>query len=345
MSIGEIAKLAGVSHATVSRVINNRPGVSPARIKIVREAMRNVGFRPSSRGRRLGATPRAGDVAMLMIGADLNLLLAPVASAALHGAQDALAQRGFNMLFGKLNDAGRLPPQVTSGRVDGLLLYGYPPPRKLHDQLSHFPCVWLLSPRAGRGFWGDRVQPDNEAIGRLAANYLADRGHTEVAMLNLSPDHLGYRQRTDAFASTTRSRGGRARVVVRSDGEQAMPFVASFEAAQVAEAVDEMLADGPMPTGLFVPRDPLLVPVYRELRLRGVEPGRDIAVIGCNNERVLDGLEPRPATIDLQPRLIGQQAVEQLLRRIEQPSAPESVVLSVKPTLVEGDGQARGNGT
>jgi LacI family transcriptional regulator, purine nucleotide synthesis repressor len=338
MSIVEVAKLAGVSHATVSRVINNRPGVSPERVKLVRQAMQNIGYSPSGRGRPVNAQTRVGNIALLMIGADLTLMLAPVAGAVLHAVEDSLAALGFNLILGKLNDSGRLPPNVANGRVDGLLLYGYPPPRKYHSRLAKFPCVWLLSPRSPRGYWGDRIEPDNEAVGRIAADYLVSNGHGHVAMLNLSPDHQGYEARTRAFVETAESHGSKPHVIVDNRIKQGTPFVTEFDERSVSTLISQYMAIEPRPTGLFVPRDALTVMVYHELRARGVEPGRDVSVISCNNEPVLGGLDPRPATIDLRPDLIGRQAVEQLIWRLRKPHDPVSVVSAVEPRLVPGDG-------
>ncbi len=337
MSIVEVAKLAGVSHATVSRVINNRPGVSPECVQLVRKAMQNIGYTPSGRGRPVNAQARVGTIALLMIGADVTLMLAPVANAVLHAVEDTLAEKGFNLILGKLNESGRLPPSVANGRVDGLLLYGYPPPRVHLSRLSKFPCVWLLSARSPRGYWGDRIEPDNEAIGRIAAEHLISKGHKQIAMLNLSPDHMGYEVRTRAFIETANRHGIPAHEVVEGKLESAMPFMAEFDELQVKQIVSRFLAMEDRPTGLFVPRDSLTVMVYHELRAQGVEPGRDVQVVSCNNEPVLGGLDPRPATIDLRPEIIGKQAVEQLSLRIQKPNDPVSVVSTVQPKLRIGD--------
>ncbi len=337
MSIVEVAKLAGVSHATVSRVINNRPGVSPECVKLVRQAMQNIGYTPSGRGRHANGQTRVGNVALLMIGADLTLMMAPVAGAVLHAVEDALADHGFNLILGKLNDSGRLPPNVANGRVDGLLLYGFPPPRKHQSRLAKFPCVWLLSPRSARGYWGDRIEPDNEAIGKMAAEYLVSRGHKHLGLLNLSPDHLGYEARTRAFSEAAKAGGAEAHVIVDGRVDQSTPFVADFEEQAVKQLVTQMKNMPQLPTGLFVPRDPLTVMVYHELRAQGIEPGRDVEVISCNNEPLLAGLDPKPATIDLRPDVIGRQAVEHLIQRVRKPHDPVTVVSSVEPKLVPGD--------
>lgn len=299
--------------------------------------MQNIGYTPSGRGRQMNGPTRVGNVALLMIGADLTLMMAPVAGAVLHAVEDALADKGFNLILGKLNDSGRLPPNVANGRVDGLLLYGYPPPRKHHSRLAKFPCVWLLSPRTGRGYWGDRIEPDNETIGRIAGEYLVSRGHKHVAILNIKPDHMGYEARTQAFVGAAGAGGAEAHVLVDGQVDQSTPFVAEFEEQAVRGLVTRFKSMATRPTGLFVPRDPLTVMVYHELRAQGIEPGRDVDVISCNNEPVLAGLDPRPATIDLRPDVIGRQAVEHLIQRVRKPHDPVTVVSVVEPKLVPGD--------
>lgn len=299
--------------------------------------MQNIGYTPSGRGRHVNGPTRVGNVALLMIGADLTLMMAPVAGSVLHAVEDALADQGFNLILGKLNDSGRLPPNVANGRVDGLLLYGYPPQRKHHSSLAKFPCVWLLSPRIARGYWGDRIEPDNEAIGRIAAEYLVSRGHKSVALLNLKPDHMGYEARTRSFREYARANGAESHELVDGQIDQSTPFVAEFEDQAVKGLVARFKDMENRPTGLFVPRDPLTVMVYHELRAQGIEPGRDVDVISCNNEPVLAGLDPRPATIDLQPDVIGRQAVEHLIQRVRKPHDPVTVVTVVEPRLVPGD--------
>lgn len=299
--------------------------------------MQNIGYTPSGRGRPVNTQTRVGTIALLMIGADLTLMLAPVAGAVLHAVEDSLADLGFTLILGKINDSGRLPPSVANGRVDGLLLYGYPPSRAHYSRLARFPSVWLLSPRSPRGYWGDRIEPNNEAIGSLAADHLASKGHKHVAMLNLSPDHLGYETRTRAFVETATGHGLQPHVVLGGKAENTMPFTADFDEDEVKNIVESFLKLDPRPTGLFIPRDSLTVLVYHELRAHGVEPGRDVEVVSCNNEPVLSGLNPRPATIDLRPEVIGQQAVEQLSIRIQKPNDPVSVVSTVQPRIVTGD--------
>ena len=170
----------------------------------------------------------------------------------------------------------------------------------------------------------------------MAAEYLVAKGHGRIAMLNLSSDHMGYEARTRAFVDTAKLLEAESHTIVDDRFEQGTSFMAEFDEQSVKELVASYLAIEPRPTGLFVPRDSLTVMVYHELRAQGVEPGRDVEVISCNNESVIGGLDPRPATLDLRAEVIGRQAVEQLILRIQKPHDPVSVVSAVEPRLVEG---------
>jgi len=78
------------------------------------------------------------------------------------------------------------------------------------------PSVWILSQRSARGYWGDRVCPDNEVIGRLAAERLLSRGHRHVAYLYFSATHMGFRSRAEAFAETVEEYGGTCSMIAEN---------------------------------------------------------------------------------------------------------------------------------
>jgi len=338
MSIAEVAKLAGVSHATVSRVINQRPGVSHDMARRVNDAMKRLNYTPPAK--RRGPKPKSrmgvhtGNIALLFVGTDPALLAAPVAASVLHAAEDALAQRGFNMIVGQLGDSDRLPPNVANGQVDGLLMHGYPPSRKIAETLNKFPTVWMLSQRRQRGYWGDRVAPDNQAIGRVAAEYLIDNTHAHVAFLHCDTTHLGFDARAEAFISWAKDSGAATATIVRNPDDQELSPHQQYTQENINRLVDQLLDLSPRPTGVFVPRDPLTVMVYSALRERGVEPGRDIAIVSCDNNSMLAGLSPKPSTIDIRPSVIGSRAVDQLIWRMENPYAPIRSVCLVEPRLI-----------
>lgn len=342
MSIVEVAKLAGVSHATVSRVINCRPNVSSTSVQRVRDAMRQLHYVPPAK--RRGPKPKAsgintGNIGLLFVGEKPTLATSPVMARVLHAAQDELVLNGLNLMVGQITTSAGLPPNVTSGQVDGLLMHGLPPSAGIRKQLSRYPaCVWLLSQRRQRGYWGDRVSPDNFKVGDMAASYLIERGHERIAVIHCDPSHLGFSTRVQGFEATASEADVEYQTLADVDRKAIETDKPDQSDAPFEALVDQLLAmKDQMPTGLFIPRDTLTIRMYRILRKRGLEPGRDIDIISCDNIPALDGLDPRPTSIDVRPEEIGRRAVEQLLWQINSRQVPMNVTSMVEPVLVSGE--------
>ena len=339
MSIVKVAKLAGCSHTTVSRVINQHPGVSAGAASRVQAAMRKLNYVPpvKRRGPRPKSRPiaRTGNIALLMFGTEATELVAPVSSAVVHAAQGALSDRGFSMTLSQVRDDTRLPAVVTRGEVDGLLLHGMPPSTEMANRLRRTPAVWLMSPRSEAGYWGDRVAPDNGAIGKMAADYLIDRGHARIAFLYVDATHRGFSERAAAFEYAAGSVGVACDVIRGDTSPDAGDFRAQREL--INQLIDRFVALPDRPTGLFVPRGQTTLMVFEALRSRGMEPGRGVTVIACDNDPALAGLDPQIATIDVRPDRVGRRAVEQLMASIEKRDVHGRSTICIEPTLVTPD--------
>ncbi len=338
----EVAKLAGVSHATVSRVINGRSDVSPASVQRVREAMQKLRYVPPAR--RRGPKPKAskirtGNIGILFFSETPTLATSPITAYALHAIEQEAAANGFGVMLGQVTAAGSLPQAVAAGRVDGLLMHGLPPSADIQQKLSRYSaCVWILSQRRQRGYWGDRVSPDNYKIGEMACRYLIGRGHQRIAAINCDPGHFGFASRTRGFVDAARDAGVSFKTLVDADPVLEKDQPRPNGGSQYNALIDQLVAGpAPRPTGLFIPRDVLTIQMYRVLRRRGIEPGRDIEIISCDNIPALDALDPKPTTIDVRPDEIGRRAVQQLIWRINQRDAPLNVTSMVEPRLVPAD--------
>jgi LacI family transcriptional regulator len=342
MSMAEVAKLAGVSYATVSRVINGRSDVSSKSTQLVRDAMQRIGYIPPAR--RRGPKPRAsgvrtGNIGVLFIGEAPTLATSPISAFVLHAIEQAAAAQGFGVMLGQVTAAGGLPQSVVNGQVDGLLMHGQPPSSDIRQQLSRYSaCVWLLCQRTQLGYWGDRVSPDNYQIGTLACHYLLDRGHRRIAAVHCDLSHMGFVARARGCEDAAREMGVPCTMLADEQAIFGRDGPSTREAAQYDALIDQLLSsDGPRPTGLFIPRDALTIQMYRALRRRGIQPGRDIEIVSCDNIPALDALDPRPTTIDVRPEEIGRRAVEKLIGRINQRETPMNLTSLVEPRLVPGD--------
>jgi DNA-binding LacI/PurR family transcriptional regulator len=337
MSITRVAKLAGVSTSTVSRVINNHPRVAPETAKSVRKAMEQLKYTPSDR--RPGPKPSlrtrtgASSIAFFVLGTSGGRST-PAFEGLLHGVSQAANSHGLNLVFTHVPDAEHLSSSVVSSRVDGALLHGALPGKELRQRLRDVPTVWLMGNRR-RPEWGDQVMPDGYEVGELAAKYLLSHGHRHLAFLNLDGTHWALRLYGHAFSATAADAGVSCESV-----EQPREAAASYWQEHSFEAVERLvqryLELSPRPTGIFVADDMQVALIQPAIQRHGVEigPGK-VQIVSCNNEKpYLLGLNPKPAEIDIRASSVGLRGVEQLIWRLEHPDVEERIVTTIEPDLV-----------
>jgi DNA-binding LacI/PurR family transcriptional regulator len=329
MSISEVAKAANVSPATVSRVLNQSRSVSPEKVGRIQAAMAELGYSPGAvRPGPKSADRRGvqtGNVLLLSIGqfSVVQMLNMPALPMLLGGAQEALGDRGMNVIFAHCRDGCTVPQALSPKSVDGVLVIGY------LDQLStafakrleQLPLVWLLHRSEQMSDFGGYIRCDNEQVGELAGEYLAGQGHKETAVLTRSPGHSVYTPRVRRFAASVRRQGSN---VIELTGQHRYD-PSQPPAAFVPAAIDRLLEQTPQVTGLFCVSDYLMLAAHCALLRRGVEPGRDVTLIGCDNDpQSMSQMYPRPATIDIQLTGIGREGVNRLMAQINDPSETAS---------------------
>lgn len=338
MSIVKIADKAGVSYATVSRVINGRSGVSEQTAEKVRQVIRDLGYTPPPPSQRRGPNAagrpgvRHGTLALLWT-CSRDASMNSVANSLLHGATQAATRHGLNLVVDHIADSRQLPPLVETGKVDGVLLHGPEPDPETTEKLRHYPVVWLLS--SGSNQWGDRVQPDNEAIAELALETLVERGHKQLACISSRPGSgsSAYWKRALAFQEAAERRGLHS-VLQTEDHVAVRPD--SVERSGDADAMARrLLALEPRPSGVFVAND-LMIRLHHALLRQGVRPNQDIQIVCCNRENLWAvGVEPSPLVISIQSESIGHIAVEHVLWRLANQDHSGRMRILVGPKLLD----------
>jgi LacI family transcriptional regulator len=341
-SIKDVAIKAGVSVATVSNVLNNKSNVSPATGLAVRDAIAKLGYSPRPPERRPG--PRLGKrkapttyrIALLAVGMNRVLLNAPVYVALLHGVETALRTRGLTMVLYHAPDLDSLPSEIRQKKLDGLVLFLSNSGEQMDKAglLRSIPCVRVMGDTLAQP-WHDQVTYRNDLIGVLAAQYLLARGHRHTAVLGHIESSL-WQTRAQSFIDTLHAAGGTALSLEDNKLETVEKDTLLIDQQRLIALLDRLLASKPRPTGIFLLADIFVPPIYFQLLHRKIQPGKDIEVISCNNEqRLLNGLIPQPATIDIHAEEIGKKAVEHLLWRIEHPGTDLMTIL-LSPKIVEG---------
>jgi DNA-binding LacI/PurR family transcriptional regulator len=340
MSILEVSKAAGVSIATVSRVLNGHANVSEAAVKAVHAAVEKVGHQvPEFRnniGRPSLATAgiRSGAIAVVFPDVNQEALKTTLSARLLSGISGRLQARGLNMLVTGLEREGDVPACVERKQVDGVIVRGTTWAVELCKSMQSLPLVWMFESGYQPALEADMVIENNESIGAMAAQWLIGRKHRRLAIISLLRNHPALRLRRMFFCEMAEQAGVDA-------------LVLSGDKTDAEGLVDRMLAETNRPTGLFVPgSDAQVVDVYRALSARGVKIGKDIDLISCSNDaNRMSALDPTLPNIDIQPELIGRAAVDSLLWRLrhrkEEPRrtviAPHFMTNGVSPVFPSKD--------
>lgn len=336
VSVQEVARLAGVSASTVSRVINQHPSVSTSTAESVRRAMTRLNFSPTPRAMRsMGLDRRAAGatIAFLVLG-NSGSSQAPAFEHLLRGVSGACDRHGLRMTLSFIAHDDAKSVDLDSRRLDGLLLHGARPVESLASALRILPTVWLMANRQ-RVDWGDQVMPDNTLIGDIAARHLLDRGHRRLAYLGVSMTSLGFMVRRLSFLRTAEGRGAVVHTAIAEEPRSNGYWDSAALHGLGQKLVDQVLSQKDRPTGFFVTEDRLVHPIYAALSKAGLEVGKGIDVVSCNNEQQhLVGLPNPPATIDIRAESIGARGVEQLIWRLCNRDRVERVRLMVEPKLV-----------
>ena len=259
----------------------------------------------------------------------------PIYSAVVTGVEQAVAEaeKTFVLRHVLPDEAGN--GDVLAGRVDGAILFGAVNAQE--ECVGGMPCVKVMGWKSDSASRCDRVSYDDRRVGELAAGYLLEDGHRHVAFIGTASPGAGDVPRGDAFLRTTGEAGCTAHVLWDDSLFEETGNVQTVNHERMDAIVGRLEELTPRPTGIFVHADALTQCLYPTLIEHGLRPGDDVEIVSCNNEEILlNGLHPRPATIDIHASDIGRQAVVQLLRRLEHPDEPR-IEITVEPELVRSE--------
>ncbi|MEL7373816.1 MAG: LacI family DNA-binding transcriptional regulator, partial [Pseudomonadota bacterium] len=275
----EVAKRAGVSTATISRVINRQSGVSEATAANVRRAMAELGYTPpaSRRGPKLGSrrSPRLLNVLFVMFARGSSNRTTGF-QRLMSGASSQLDETSANLTVKFVSTPDEVRALALSqSNVDGILAHGTSPEGDVVSQFRDVPTVWLMG-NPVRPTWGDQVMPDSDAIGTIAARHLSESGCKEVAHLNLLPGSWALSLHSRAFLDSAVELGIRAESFESSNpiGSSFFDDYAPDSSGRIVEAadrlVDDLLNRMPKVRGIFIAEDRQASVLVPALQRRGI---------------------------------------------------------------------------
>ncbi|MCD2191863.1 substrate-binding domain-containing protein [Actinomycetospora endophytica] len=310
----DVARLAGVSQATVSRALREHHGVARATRDRVREAARSLGYVPSSTARAL-STRRTGRIAVVCSGLDDPFHAALVAP--LH---DALSDRGLQTVL--VTDTDEHPVTIDDlldGACDGVVLTTCSTTSPLPAALAAraVPCV--IADRAVEDEGTDSCVVDDRAGAASVADLLVELGHRRIGVI-AGPDTISTgRDRLTGFLDQL----GRHGITVATRGIHTGPFTAETG----RRGLVALLAAGPsMPTAVFCGNDVIALGALEAAAQYGVAVPGDLVVIGFGGLPIARWERVGLTTMDVDLAAMAREVTEMLVERLDGVTVPARTV-------------------
>ena len=329
-TIREVSRLAGVSTATVSRVLNGTTNVAPPTRERVLEAIATLDFKPNTFARGL-ATNRSGGV-----GITVNEISSPYFGAFIQGVEQVVRARGIHLMVSSgYADAALERASVDfllERRCDGLVVQA--------DALDDETLIELVQGggapvvvfgRSVAEIASSCVVLDNELGGALATEYLLRHGHRRIGHVTGPLSYADARDRLIGYRRALEAAG--------VGFDQRYVVESTFLEEGGALAVARLLERAPELTAIFLANDQMAAGAMRTLRERGHAVPDDVSVVGYDDVFLARYLTPTLTTVR-QPLVdMGRAAADLLLARLD--GERREVVHRFDPELVERQSVAR----
>ncbi len=301
VTIRDVAARAGVSVATVSKVLNNRYGVAAATVARVRKVIAELGFESSLVARSL-RNHRTNVIGVLV------WAIEPFSAELLKGAERAMRDNDYELVVYSAGGVGprdlgwenRYLSRLSGTLIDGAVLVT----PTVSAPRSDVPVVAVDPHTAGED--GPTVGADNFRGARMATEHLLSLGHRRIGFLGRPPRDLkSSQEREDGYRSALAAAG-----VAFDPG---LVRAAGYQEDVSRQAVHELLSQPDRPTAIFAANDLSALVAMDEATTLGIRVPDDLSVIGFDHVPESMMADPPLTTIEQPIQLLGRRAVEMLV--------------------------------
>ena len=304
-TINDIARLAGVSKKTVSRVINASPYVQKETRERIEAVIAEHGYAPDPQARGL-AFRRSFLIGLVYDNPNpqyvVNMQL---------GLLDGMKGSGFELVVHPCDRASPTFLADLRGFIERQKLFGVVlTPSVSEDErvaalMGDIGCEYVRVASVSLDAPAHMIETRDRAGGEAAAQHLADLGHARVAFISGPPSFRSSRERREGFETGLATRG--LTLEARYSQEGAYTFESGIECAAA------LLTLSPRPTAIFAGNDEMAAGVLQAARQLGVAVPRDLSVVGFDDFEIARRLWPSLTTLRTPTREIGRLAVERLM--------------------------------
>lgn len=314
-----VAAVAGVSRATVSRVVNGSPQVTPDVETAVRAAIAQLGYVPN-RAARMLASQRTDMIAVVIPESTAKVFADPFFASIVQGV--ALRIAGTDYTLNLVIDSDAKPDKIwhylLGGNVDGAIVISHHTGDHSYAQLGKLPIVFggrPLGVHQGTYY----VDADNLGGARMAVEHLVARGRRHLATIAGPSDMPPGIDRLEGWRQVVRERGLSDAFVEHGD----------FTPAGGADAMRRLLARGEPIDGVFAANDQMASGALEALSTAGLRVPEDVALVGFDDDVYSRTAHPAITTISQDTQGFGETMAEVLIRLIERETVDHRTVVPV----------------
>lgn len=310
ITLADIAKKLNTTSATVSRALNNHPGISIKTKKRVLQAAEKLQYRRNTVASAL-RSGQTGIIGVIIPSAEINFF-----GSVVHGIEAMANQNGYNVLIYQSNESWEHEQKgietFLNARVDGILVSM----AKEKNDYTHFlnakrakmPIVFF--DRANDELEIDSVLIDDHKGGYIATMHLIEQGYTRIAHIT-GPQHLKiFKARLEGYKAALKKNG------IKFDPQLVYNGDVSIEAGR--DAIQYFLKLSNPPDAVFAVEDFTALGAIKELKHNQIAIPEDFGIIGFANEGFGEHISPSLSTIDQQTVNMGKEAFRLMIKLIQE---------------------------
>lgn len=341
ITVEDVARRAGVSRATVSRVVNASPRVRPETRRAVQQAIEELRYVPNPAARAL-MTRRSDSVAVVILESANRLFEDPYFNHLLLGISGGLADQEVQLVL-LIAQSGReeerLERYIAAGHVDGAMIIGPRGDDELPRRLVERGVPIVVNGRpsgsdtAGGAHALSFVDVENREGARAAVAHLVAGGRRRIATIHGPLDLASGRDRLGGYRDGLEAAGLQPEPALEAGGEY-IPAVA-------AEAMRSVLRQCPDVDAVFAASDSMAAAVLGVLLDAGRRVPEDVAIVGFDDSPVATSVRPALTTVRQPIVAMGREMARLLMRQVADPGGAPSRVIFPTELVVRDSSAAR----
>jgi len=322
-TLEQVAKAAGVSRSTVSRVINDSPKVTPEAHAAVQKAIEELGYVPN-RAARILASRRTQSVALVIPENTAKFFADPYFATVIQGIAMYLSDTDYtlSLVIAAEKDGEKTRRYLQAGNVDGALILSHHSDDRSYTQLAKsIPVVFGGRPVSQEGSDAYYIDVDNVAAARAVTQRLIDTGRRRIATIAGPADMSAGLDRLEGWRQALEAAGLETDLVEHGD----------FSPTSGEAAMRRLLGRGVELDGVFAASSLMAQGALTVLRANGLSVPGDLGLVTFDNDYAAQSSNPPLTTVEQPTVEQGRRMVDVLLHLIDGGTAPQ---ITMMPTRI-----------